>query len=414
MDIKKFKSIIILLLLLTLKIEAHAAVIEVNSTGGGLGTNQLCSLRAAIRAAETDAPFSACAAGSGDDIIVLPDQSTIVLNQLDNNNLGGNALPLVKSKIVIEGNDAVIRISPTAPMMRFVSVTENSSSGDIGHLTLKNLTLKGGHVSGSGGAIHNQSILALELVRLEDNHATFEAGALTCVGSNAFCTVTSSAIISNSANYGGAIFIDLAANLTLDKSIVFGNQATIGNGAADGGSVYVNSGHAAIINSTIANNQANRYGGLLTGSGSIFIPPGTIALDYSTIFNNNPIGIVGNVEVKNSVLSANVGGNCRPVNSVVSNGYNHSDDDSCTLNFSGDVIDIPVNLAPLVQTNRYIQSYPLSYQSVAMDAADSVDCPNTDQRDVMRPLDGDNDGIAGCDKGAHERVNDFIFMNGFD
>jgi hypothetical protein len=415
MDVKKIKTIIILFLLFNLNIKTHAAVIEVNSTGGGLGTNKLCSLRAAIRAAETDAPFSACVAGSGDDVITLPANSSIVLNQIDNNNVGDNALPIITSHITIEGNDAIIRIPSQAPEMRFFSISQNPTTGDLGHLILKNLTLNGGHADHSGGAIHANSLLHLERVRLENNHADFTGGAISCNSSHTLCVVKSSALINNSANYAGAIDIDVDASLILNQSIVSGNQATIGNGAADGGSVFVSSGHASIINSTIVNNQGGRYGGLLaTDTGLPFSTPGTMTVAYSTILNNNPLGVVGNITIKNSVLSGNVGGNCRSFSTVVSDGYNHSDDDSCDFSASDDVINMPVHLEGLVETSQYIQTYPLSYLSMAMDAADPNDCPNADQRNAVRPMDGDNDGLARCDKGAHERVNNMIFIHGFD
>ena len=415
MAVNKTYSFLLLFLLFNLGLKVQAAVIEVNSTGGGLGTNQLCSLRAAIRAAETDAPFSACAAGSGEDVIILPANSTIVLNQVDNYSLGDNALPKIRSHITIEGNDAVIRIPSQAPEMRFFTISPNSTTGDLGHLILKNLTLNGGRADHSGGAIHANSLLHLERVRLENNHADFTGGAISCKSSHTLCVVKSSALINNSASYAGAIDIDLDAGLILNQSIVSGNQATIGNGAADGGSVFVSSGHASIINSTIVNNQGGRYGGLLaTDTGLPFSTPGTMTVVYSTILNNNPLGVIGNITIKNSVLSGNVGGNCRSFSTVVSDGYNHSDDDSCDFSASGDVINMPVHLAGLVETSQYIQTYPLSYQSMAMDAADPNDCPNTDQRNAVRPLDGNNDGLPRCDKGAHERVNDYIFANGFN
>ena len=350
---KIFKSLLLLCLFWGFNFELSAAVITVNTNGSGLGTNQFCTIRAAIRAAETDAPFSACTAGSGEDTIILPEAVTIVLNQVDYNGVGNNALPRITTAITIEGNDSILRIADSAERMRFFTV-KNLSDNQIGHLTLNNLTLQNGDVDGSGGAITSNGILNLNRVRLENNQASFEGGALSCYESQAVCHVTSSLIINNSASYAGAIIIDLNAELILDKTTVSGNQATIGNGAADGGSVYVESGHALIINSTITNNQATRYGGLFAASSDLpFSSPGFIDVYYSTIANNIPIGVVGNVTVKNSILSANGGGNCRTTNSITSDGYNHSDDNSCGLANPGDVEGLDVHLGVLQDLGAY-------------------------------------------------------------
>ncbi len=402
------------LFFLSLTISSKAGIITVNSNGGGLGTNELCSLRAAIRAAESDVPFSACIAGSGDDIIILPANETITLHQIDNDTIGENALPRITTNITIEGNHATITMASSAPMMRFFDVG-SVNGGVTAHLTLNNLTLKNGDVDGSGGAIRNDGILYLNHVRLENNRASFEGGALTCFESQAECYLNSSILLGNSASYGGAIIVDLGANLVLDKTTIFGNQATIDNGAADGGSIYVESGNALITNSTIANNQAGRYGGLLATSSDLpFTTPGRIELSYSTVVNNSLIGLIGNIEVNNSIISNNVGGNCRSSNSVQSGGYNHSDDDNCGFNMTGDVENLNAHLSALQTVDQYTFAYPLGYQSLAIDAADPNNCIGTDQISQVRPMDGDNDGILRCDKGAFEMINNIIFLDGFE
>ncbi len=411
----RIKSIVSIVLIVLVVGHIHSAVIEVNSTGGGLGTSELCSLRAAIRAAEMDAPFSACNAGSGDDVIILPNEGNFVFNQVDNNSIGDNALPSVFSRITIEGIDSTLTKSSSSAMMRFFSVGFNASTNESGHLTLNNMTLKGGDIDGSGGAISNRGILNLSHVRMEANHASFEGGALSCSGSNSECNIVSSTLIENSADYAGAIIVNNNSTLTLEKSAILNNQATISNGAVDVGSVYVESGLALISNSTIAGNHANRYGGLFARRDALpFSSPGRIELTYSTVVNNSPIGLVGNIEVKNSIISNNTDGNCRKFTTVNSEGYNHSDDDTCVFDSVGDVSGLAISLEPLLQMNEYIQFYPLAYPSPAIDTADPIDCIKTDQIGTNRPLDGDNDGLAFCDKGAHEMINLIIFINGFE
>lgn len=393
---------------------AKAVTITVNSTSGSLGTAQTCTLRAAIRAANTDAPFAACVAGSGADTIVLPSGAIIPLSQIDNNTIGNNALPKITTEITIEGNHAVIYRTNNAPMMRFFDV---GSYGGVGHahLTLNQLTLSNGLVSGTAGAIYNDGILHLNQVRLQGNQASFEGGALACYESQAECHLHESILINNSANYAGAIIVDLNASLWLDKTTVYGNQATIGTGAADVGAIYVESGTADISHSTIANNSATRYGGLYASSGGGPFPsPGAINLSYSTVVNNNPIGLVGQITVSNTILQSNVDGNCRVPNSIVSAGYNHSNDLTCGFAESGDVENTNAQLAGPPVIHDYGLYYTLMYSSGTLDAADPNDCGGEDQRHLSRPLDGNNDGLARCDKGAVEMPNYFIYANGFE
>lgn len=391
----------------------NSAIIVVNSTGGGLGTNQLCSIRAAIRAAETDMPFSACNAGSGDDTIILPGNGVFNFFEADNDD---NALPSVITNIIIEGNNSVFQITDTAPALRFIRTSHNVTTGATGNLTIKNLTFKNGHPgNGSGGAIHNVAYLSLENVRFENNHAPFEGGALNCIGGYAQCIVNQSSFIGNSANYGGAINVRYGAYLELNGTILFDNEATISNGSSDGGAIFIESSDSVISNSTIAYNNATRYGGIVNTEDGIFGNYGNMQIEYSTFIGNDPLGLVGNeIYIKNSVLSGNINGNCRQFSIVTSLGYNHSDDSSCTFNNSGDVTNSPLYLDNLKVFNQYIQTYPLKYNSPAIDGADPSDCIAMDQRGMLRPKDGNNDGISRCDKGAHEMINRIIFINGFE
>jgi hypothetical protein len=83
-------------------------------------------------------------------------------------------------------------------------------------------------------------------------------------------------------------------------------------------------------------------------------------------------------------------------------GHNLEDSDECGLTAAGD--------QPLTDPQVYPGTYrdtitiyePIPY-SPAVDAADPVSCPATDQRGYPRPMDGNGDGQVGCDIGAIER-----------
>jgi len=390
---------VVFFIVLLINTSVYSANIIVNSDSGGLGDSENCTLRSAINAAETDATSMGCSAGLGPDVIILPDNATIIFFEVNHHSVGGNALPTVLSTITIEGNDSVLTRNETAPQMRFFKITSNSSTGADGNLTLKNMTLSNGNVSGSGGAIRNTSILTLDHVNIINNFADFEGGGIACLGSVVLCEIKNSSIIGNTANYAGGIKVNYAT-LKLESSLIQGNIANISNGALDAGAIHVKDGNYSIVNSTIAENTANRYGGIVISDS-----PGII--DSSTIVNNNPIGITGDTSVKNSILSNNPGGNCRIHSIIRSQGYNHSDDGTCSFSKVGDITSRSIELMPLKQFGLYTATYPITDDGPATDKGDP-NCPSIDQRGRPRPQDGNNDGVFICDKGAHELNSETI------
>jgi hypothetical protein len=56
------------------------------------------------------------------------------------------------------------------------------------------------------------------------------------------------------------------------------------------------------------------------------------------------------------------------------------------------------------------QTHALLSDSQAIDAGNNSGCPNFDQRGVLRPLDGNNDGTAVCDIGAYELNSYFLYI----
>ena len=67
-----------------------------------------------------------------------------------------------------------------------------------------------------------------------------------------------------------------------------------------------------------------------------------------------------------------------------------------------------------METGDHRTHYPLLQGSLAIDHADLVSCPSTDQRGMMRPQDGDGDGWQVCDSGAVEMEEGPFFVDGFE
>src|SRR5207248_3048941 len=59
-------------------------------------------------------------------------------------------------------------------------------------------------------------------------------------------------------------------------------------------------------------------------------------------------------------------------------------------------------LLPLANNGGPTQTHALPASSPAVDAGDNSACPQTDQRGLTRPFDGNFNGIAICDGGAFE------------
>ncbi|MGI8744920.1 MAG: hypothetical protein ACR2NN_20575 [Bryobacteraceae bacterium] len=165
--------------------------ITVNSTAQVYPTD--CTLSNAIVSANTAKASGGCTfAGSGAPYTIQLQNQTYVMSTVNNYWYGPNALPVIASSIVIEGNGATLAFTDTAIVrLRFFYVaadptapaTLGFNTPGAGHLTLRNLTLTGGKQKGGdsgyggggagmGGAIFNQGFLALEGVTLTGNSAT--------------------------------------------------------------------------------------------------------------------------------------------------------------------------------------------------------------------------------------------------
>jgi hypothetical protein len=154
------------LLLLTVAVRsAHAAgLIYVTTTAQEINDNAECSLQEAIYSANLDAAkapdpanlgdpnafiTTGCAAGSGADVIVLPEKATFVMTGPAgdvNSYTGATATPMVTSTIVIEAVGSKIQHGGGPVPYRAFAV------GSGGDLTIHEAHIKGFEVHGGNGA----------------------------------------------------------------------------------------------------------------------------------------------------------------------------------------------------------------------------------------------------------------------
>jgi hypothetical protein len=147
---------------------AQSGTITVTTTKPAINSGDtLCSLIEAIVNANAgglthpDCPNAA----PGANTIQLPANKTNTLTASFNTYYGSaTGLPLITSPITIEGPGTIAR-KTTGPQFRLLAV------GSGGDLTLKNVTLKGGRTTTSGGAVYNSGNLTVDHSTISGNRA---------------------------------------------------------------------------------------------------------------------------------------------------------------------------------------------------------------------------------------------------
>ena len=260
---------------------------------------------------------------------------------------------------------------------------------------------------------------------------------------------------SNAANIGGGLY-SIYSNPTLINVNFYGN---IGWSDGCGGGMYIASSNPTVLNTTFAGNSASRGGGMCSYSTSLPILT-NVTFDGNTVtnhgggmYNNNSIPTLVNVTFSGNIAISNGGAiyndnnnsfsptltNVTIFENTASSGggiYNRSSYGSvlknCILwdNTNGQIVDQSstpptitysivqgdtvwdgegnLNTDPLLESLWFngglTMTHALGEGSPAIDAGDPFSFPDTDQRGVPRPIDGDGDDDAVCDMGAYEYV----------
>lgn len=305
----------------------------------------VCTLAAAITAANTDTATGGCLAGSGADVIDL--QADVDLTA---------ALPDFASAITLNGNGHTIRRTGGEP---FDILRVQGANAD---LTLNNATV-------SGGATGVVSVGKVTL-----NNVTLTGSALG-IYSVASVKVSNSTI---SGNTNLAIF-NYYGTMTVINSTVAGNGGGIGNRGM---------GRAMLVvqNSTISGNGANA--------------------DSFGIRNDYGMAVVSNSIVAHQAAGKDCGGGVEIISdgnnleSGTSCGFTLPTDRQ-------NVTAEQLKLGPLADNGGPTKTMALNPGSVAIDHVPNglYDCGSivtTDQRGRPRPADGNGDDVAACDIGAYE------------
>ncbi len=403
---------------------AHAATFTVNSTDDGGDkdfTNGICdtgllifptleaqcTLRAAIQQANatSGADTIDVSVGSVTLSVVGISEELAAMGDLD-----------IRQDVIIEGNGVTVTagesfndrifhvVSPAKATIKGVSIErgEGIDGGGVYVASGAKLDLIGSTVKGNlaidpdpggeimGGGIYNGGNLTVARSTISGN--TSEAsGGRESYGAGLFnngpATITDSTLSGNqavstnatmAASHGGGIFNESDLKLT--------NVTVSGNGAfgatSIGGGIY-NANRLTLTNATASGNSAS-FG--------------------ANLYNLTHFPLSAPLDAKNTIVANPQGGgaNCYGV-AYSSSGPNlEYPGTSCRFNATGDIQNQDPLLGPLADNGGPTRTHALLSGSPAIDAGTNTGCPGADQRGVIRPQDGNDDGSAVCDIGAFE------------
>ena len=228
--------------------------------------------------------FLTAPSGSGADTIVLPANANLTLSAVDNTTLGPTGLPVITSRITIEGNGATIARQVKAPSFSLMAVKE---SGD---LTLHHLTLSGSTYSG----LRNYGTASIKDSVISGNDSgVFNRGTLT---------IENSSISANAGGfyyYRGGGVTNYSGTLTMVNSTISGNSSRYGGGV-------VNHDTLTIVNSTISGNRGIFSGGGVTNySGTLTIENSTISGNTSFYSSGGGVRNYGSVTFTHTLIAGN-------------------------------------------------------------------------------------------------------------
>lgn len=248
--------------------------------------------------------------------------------------------------------------------------------------SIKNSMLRN-NAADTGAGITNFGGLQLVLDTIAGNNAVSQGGGIFHGG---FLSIDASTIRGNHAATGGGMR-HFGNSLFIQKSTFSGNGST-----GDGAAVY-STADAEIHNSTFSGNNA----GAINGGGGWFQSRNTALFKFVT-FAGNVAGygsgvyadgaspIPSEIQLQNTVVSNNVGGNCDGA-TITSLGYNISSDSNCgAFTQPGDKKNKNANLGPLANnggpTLTHLPLFPSPLVNKGLNDAGIL----TDQRNAPRPV----------------------------
>jgi uncharacterized repeat protein (TIGR01451 family) len=352
-----------------------------------------------------------------------------------------NSGVLILNNIIVSGNDSNNAAVYNHHVLTITNSTFSNNvasqyggalyNGDGGLVSLSNTTfISNSSTNAGGGAILNaDGLIIVKNSTFSHNsaHENNNGGAILNLG---FLNVEYSIFDDNESGNGGALFNEILADMSVDNSTFQGNIA-----AADGGAIY-NMNIMIVTTHTFSQNTAGFVGGAIYNSDMTTVVNSTFSQNSATSggalynFTNRTMTVLnstlsgnavpsfgagmynrGTLNLGNTIIANSAGGDdCVNTGTITLNTNNLIEDNSCNPFLSGDPL-----LGPLQNNGGQTETFALLEGSPALDMGHPATCAsppvnNFDQRGVMRPIDGNNDGNPACDIGSYETNPDFFLV----
>ena len=352
-----------------------------------------CSLRAAVRVADTSLRHTTIILPAGHYRLTIPPRSRAD-DPLTDVDLSRGALKLLRP-VTIAGSGARQTVVDGTGITRvFANFTTATITG---------LTITGGFMPPispllplpiGGAGVANIGALRLLRVAVSGNHADFGAGIFNYPFS--FLTISDSVVNGNSGLEAAGIRFDsggLVVNTTITGNTAVSRADRPGTESGFGAGVDARGATPStlnFVNSTIAGNSASKGGaGINVAQG---YPPFIIGLPLA-----QSVLVRNTIVAGNSTAAGSANCNSRGIVRFRSRGHNLASDRSCPFRLPSDLPNTNPLLGPLANNGGPTNTLALLPGSPAINAGGSAGCPATDQRGVPRPA-------GHCDVGAFQFV----------